>query len=233
VSSIRFLVANSVEGLQANQVSVVDNRGTVLSESGEGDSINGLSGSQLAARRNLEQYLAKKAEGKPITPEEYQVLTKLVELVEKRVAKGRKQDRADKIKTIGDAYMVVGGLTQTLHNYVDHVADRALEMIELTRSDAQMRRLGGDRARDDSPLHQFAGRGEIAGIKQLGRLVAGDVTHHLGVAAPDQHVGHRQFLAGREFEARFASSPRFYHGILDTFQQAAPLIHFLNEPLLK
>src|SRR2546421_237479 len=47
VNSIRFLVANSVEGLQANQVSVVDNRGSVLSESGEGDSINGLSGSQL------------------------------------------------------------------------------------------------------------------------------------------------------------------------------------------
>ena len=63
VNSIRFLVANSVEGLQANQVSVVDNRGTVLSESGDGDSINGISGSQLAARRNLEQYLAKKAEG--------------------------------------------------------------------------------------------------------------------------------------------------------------------------
>jgi hypothetical protein len=36
---------------------------------------------------NGEVILAKKAEGKPITPEEYQVLTKLVELVEKRVAK--------------------------------------------------------------------------------------------------------------------------------------------------
>ena len=48
----------------------------------------------------------------------------------------------DKIKTIGDAYMVVGGLTQTLPNYADHVADMALEMIELTRSDPQMRRLG-------------------------------------------------------------------------------------------
>ena len=48
----------------------------------------------------------------------------------------------DKIKTIGDAYMVVGGLTQTLRNYADHVADMALEMIELTKSDPQMRRLG-------------------------------------------------------------------------------------------
>ena len=36
-----------------------------------------------------ENILAKKAEGKPIPPEEYQLLSKMVELVEKRVAKGR------------------------------------------------------------------------------------------------------------------------------------------------
>jgi flagellar M-ring protein FliF len=63
VSSIRFLVANSVEGLQVNNVSVVDNLGNVLSENEESDSIAGLSNNQLAARRNVEQYLAKKAQG--------------------------------------------------------------------------------------------------------------------------------------------------------------------------
>ncbi len=63
VNSIRFLVANSVEGLQANNVSVVDNQGNVLSENQENDSIAGLSGNQLTARRNFEQYLTKKAEG--------------------------------------------------------------------------------------------------------------------------------------------------------------------------
>ncbi|HZQ48595.1 MAG TPA: flagellar basal-body MS-ring/collar protein FliF, partial [Verrucomicrobiae bacterium] len=63
VNSIRFLVANSVEGLQANNVSVVDNQGNVLSENSENDSIAGLSGNQLTARRNFEQYLTKKAEG--------------------------------------------------------------------------------------------------------------------------------------------------------------------------
>jgi flagellar M-ring protein FliF len=63
VNSIRFLVANSVEGLQANNVSVVDNLGNVLSENQENDSVAGLSANQLGARRNLEQYLAKKAEG--------------------------------------------------------------------------------------------------------------------------------------------------------------------------
>src|ERR1700722_16304865 len=62
-NSIRFLVANSVEGLQANSVSVVDNQGTVLSENQEPDSVAGLSSNQLMARRNFEQYLTKKAEG--------------------------------------------------------------------------------------------------------------------------------------------------------------------------
>jgi flagellar M-ring protein FliF len=63
IQSIRFLVANAVEGLQAGSVTVVDNRGNVLSENHDADSIAGLTASQLAARRGLEQYLAKKAEG--------------------------------------------------------------------------------------------------------------------------------------------------------------------------
>jgi flagellar M-ring protein FliF len=63
VNSIRFLIANAVEGLQANSVSVVDNLGNVLSENAENDSVAGLSNNQLNARRNLEQYLGKKAEG--------------------------------------------------------------------------------------------------------------------------------------------------------------------------
>src|SRR5271170_1798304 len=63
VNSIRFLVANSVEGLQANNVSVVDNQGNVLSENQDSDSVAGLSGNRLTARRNFELYLTKKAEG--------------------------------------------------------------------------------------------------------------------------------------------------------------------------
>ncbi len=62
INSIRFLVANSVEGLKPNHVSVVDNLGNVLSENADDDSVAGLSGGQLAARRNMEQYLAKKAQ---------------------------------------------------------------------------------------------------------------------------------------------------------------------------
>jgi flagellar M-ring protein FliF len=63
VNSIRFLVANSVEGLQASNVSVVDNMGNVLSQNEDNDSAAGLSNNQLTARRNFEQYLSKKAEG--------------------------------------------------------------------------------------------------------------------------------------------------------------------------
>jgi flagellar M-ring protein FliF len=63
VNSIRFLVANAVEGLQVNNVSVVDNLGNVLSENEENDSVAGLSNNQLTARRNFEQYLTKKAQG--------------------------------------------------------------------------------------------------------------------------------------------------------------------------
>lgn len=63
VNAIRFLVANAVEGLQPNYVAVVDNLGNVLSESSEDNSLAGLSTSQLAARKQLEDHFTKKAEG--------------------------------------------------------------------------------------------------------------------------------------------------------------------------
>lgn len=62
VASIRLVVANAVEGLQVNNVSVVDNLGNVLSDN-QDDSVAGLSNNQLGARKNLEQYLSRKAEG--------------------------------------------------------------------------------------------------------------------------------------------------------------------------
>jgi len=61
INSIRFLVANSVEGLKPNHVAVVDNLGNA-EENSDNDSPAGLSSSQLAARRSLEQYLSKKAQ---------------------------------------------------------------------------------------------------------------------------------------------------------------------------
>jgi flagellar M-ring protein FliF len=62
VSAIRFLVANSVEGLTPNNVTVVDNLGNVLSANEDNDSVAGLTSSQLTAQRDVEQYLSKKAQ---------------------------------------------------------------------------------------------------------------------------------------------------------------------------
>ena len=62
VNSIRFLVANSVEGLKPNHVSVVDHRGNVLSADTDTDSASGIASAHIEMRRNLELYLAKKAE---------------------------------------------------------------------------------------------------------------------------------------------------------------------------
>lgn len=62
VNSIRFLVANSVEGLQLNDVAVVDNHGNVLSEELSEDSMMGAATGAFKYQRNLEEYFTKKIE---------------------------------------------------------------------------------------------------------------------------------------------------------------------------
>ena len=52
------------------------------------------------ALTNAEAILAKKAEGRPLTPEEYQLLAKTVDLVEKKAAKGRQEERAAKVERV-------------------------------------------------------------------------------------------------------------------------------------
>ena len=42
----------------------------------------------------------------------------------------------------------------------------------------------------------------------------------------------KQFLAGREFRAEFATTPRFYPTLLGIFRAVAPLVRFFNAPLL-
>lgn len=48
-----------------------------------------------------------------------------------------------------------------------------------------------------------------------------------------EYLKFRQFLAGCEFPPALAASPKFYPALLKVFRQAAPLVRFLNEPLLK
>ena len=42
----------------------------------------------------------------------------------------------------------------------------------------------------------------------------------------------RQFLAGRDVTPTVVTTARFYPAILETFRVIAPLIRFLNEPLV-
>ena len=62
VSAIQMLVANSVEGLNVNHVSVVDNSGNVLSLHDEEDSLVAVTSGRLRARKELENYLGEKVE---------------------------------------------------------------------------------------------------------------------------------------------------------------------------
>ena len=42
----------------------------------------------------------------------------------------------------------------------------------------------------------------------------------------------REFLASKQYPASFAADPRFYRELLRVFRQIAPLVRFLNEPLV-
>jgi len=42
----------------------------------------------------------------------------------------------------------------------------------------------------------------------------------------------RQFLAGRDCPPSMATSPSFHKTLIQVFRQVAPLVRFLNEPLL-
>jgi flagellar M-ring protein FliF len=62
VNSIRHLVANAVEGLRADDVAVVDNRGNVLTDGLKDDPQLGTASSQMKLRKSVEDYLAQKVE---------------------------------------------------------------------------------------------------------------------------------------------------------------------------
>jgi uncharacterized protein (TIGR02453 family) len=69
--------------------------------------------------------------------------------------------------------------------------------------------------------------GELHG-EQLTRVPRGFPKDH-----PAAHyLRFRQFLAGREYPAEFAYNARFYPELLGIFRQVAPMVRFLNAPLL-
>lgn len=70
--------------------------------------------------------------------------------------------------------------------------------------------------------------GELRGTR-LQRVPRGFPGDHPGA----EYLKLKQWLAGQERPATFATSPRFYGSLLRTFERLAPLIHFLNEPLTR
>jgi uncharacterized protein (TIGR02453 family) len=78
---------------------------------------------------------------------------------------------------------------------------------------------------------------ESPGFKRSVGALSGEQLQRVPRGFPKDHqageyLKYRQFLAGREFPAAFATSPKFYHGVIGVFRQVAPLIAFLNEPLI-
>lgn len=70
--------------------------------------------------------------------------------------------------------------------------------------------------------------GQLEG-EQLTRVPRGFAKEH-----PAAHyLRFKQFLAGSEFEAAFATNKDFYPKLLTLFKAVAPLVKFLNEPLTK
>jgi uncharacterized protein (TIGR02453 family) len=106
---------------------------------------------------------------------------------------------------------------------------------------------GGLYAPDSAELHavrehiaghyrQFAALVRSPGLRRLGGL-QGDTISRVPRGFPKDHpaadyLRYKQFLGFREEEAAFAVSPRFYSELLKTMKALAPLVRFLNEPLV-
>jgi uncharacterized protein (TIGR02453 family) len=82
-------------------------------------------------------------------------------------------------------------------------------------------------------LHRLATR--PAFVRRIGELDGERLTRVPRGYAKDHPAAHylqfRQFLAGKEYQADFATSRRFYPELISVFRAVAPLVRFLNTPL--
>jgi uncharacterized protein (TIGR02453 family) len=101
----------------------------------------------------------------------------------------------------------------------------------------ETRQLAAIRAHIDAHHHRLrkivearafaAAAGALHG-EQLARVPRGYPKDH-----PAAHyLRFRQFLAGREYPASFACDARFYPELLKVFRHVAPVVRFINAPLL-
>ena len=82
-------------------------------------------------------------------------------------------------------------------------------------------------------LHRLATRPAVT--RHIGALEGERLTRVPRGYAKDHPAAHylqfRQFLAGKEYSADFATSRRFYAELLAVFRAVAPIVSFLNTPL--
>jgi uncharacterized protein (TIGR02453 family) len=71
---------------------------------------------------------------------------------------------------------------------------------------------------------------QLGGLKgeKMSRVPRGFARDHEAAA----YLQQKQFLGYREEDAAFAASPRFYQELVKTMKTLAPLVRFLNEPLV-
>jgi N utilization substance protein A len=93
-------LAAKLTGWRIDIKSLTEAAGDAFRKLTENEAFAEVAEQQAEMVKAAEIVLGKKAEGKPVTPEEYQQMAKLVELVEKRVAKSRQEARAAKVEQV-------------------------------------------------------------------------------------------------------------------------------------
>jgi uncharacterized protein (TIGR02453 family) len=110
--------------------------------------------------------------------------------------------------------MVAGGIympqTPELHAIRNHLAANAARFRSLVESPGFRRSVG-----------------PVSG-ESLQRLPRGFPPDHPAA----EYLKLKQFLFGRDFPAAFATSPSFYRQVVSLFERMAPVVAFLNEPLV-
>ena len=101
-------------------------------------------------------------------------------------------------------------------------------------SSADLRAIRAHIADTHPRLHRVVTRPAFSRL--MGALTGEQLTR-VPVGYPKDHpaadyLRYKQFLAGREREAAFATSPRFYRELVETFRATAPLVQFLNTALM-
>ena len=114
-----------------------------------------------------------------------------------------------------DGVWIGGGMyappTPQLHTVREHIAVNVKRLRAIVESAAFKKTVG------------------ILEGERLQRVPRGFARDHPAA----EYLKYRQFLAGRELPASFATSPSFYSTLIAVFRRVVPFARFLNEPLVK